>query len=127
MKLQYIIGVLAVLLFACFAALNLKQSLTPYVPFSVARQKGTTVQIKGARIAGSETYSIEEKTFNFQIADENGEVLNVHYHGVKPSNFEQVREVVAVGCYHDGVFEAEALMVKCPSKYEEEALKNIRS
>jgi cytochrome c-type biogenesis protein CcmE len=44
--------------------------------------------------------------------------MTVHYNGVKPGNFEEAVQIVAVGTYHQGVFEAEQLLVKCPSKYQ---------
>jgi cytochrome c-type biogenesis protein CcmE len=56
-------------------------------------------------------------TLNFIIRDNSGE-LNVAYKGSKPGNLEQASHVVAVGRYHDGRFDAEQLIVKCPSKYQ---------
>jgi cytochrome c-type biogenesis protein CcmE len=50
--------------------------------------------------------------------DEDGNTMTVHYDGVKPGNFEEAVQIVAVGSYRDGVFHAEQLLVKCPSKYQ---------
>ncbi len=44
--------------------------------------------------------------------------MPVLYAGVKPGNFEEATEIVAVGSYSDGAFHAEQLLVKCPSKYQ---------
>ena len=52
------------------------------------------------------------------VEDEEGKVLEVVYSGVKPGNFEEATQIVAVGSYSDGVFECEQLLVKCPSKYQ---------
>jgi hypothetical protein len=38
----------------------------------------------------------------------------------KPNNFEAASQVVAIGSYKDGVFYAEDMLVKCPSKYQGE-------
>ena len=54
----------------------------------------------------------------FGLVDENGKVMPVLYKGVKPGNFEEATEIVAVGSYHDGAFHADQLLVKCPSKYQ---------
>jgi cytochrome c-type biogenesis protein CcmE len=54
----------------------------------------------------------------FGLADENGTVMPVMYEGVKPGNFEEATEIVAVGKYRDGAFHADQLLVKCPSKYQ---------
>nr|NIV04393.1 cytochrome c maturation protein CcmE [Calditrichia bacterium]NIV72934.1 cytochrome c maturation protein CcmE [Calditrichia bacterium]NIW00171.1 cytochrome c maturation protein CcmE [Candidatus Saccharibacteria bacterium]NIW80518.1 cytochrome c maturation protein CcmE [Calditrichia bacterium] len=34
--------------------------------------------------------------------------------------------IVAIGRYHDGVFKADELLVKCPSKYEAEGVKGAQ-
>ena len=120
MRPKYIIGILVILVFLVFAGINFQQSLTPYVSVDVAMKKGTTVQIKGGRIAGSEKYDFDKQAFNFSMGDGAGQAFPVIYHGVKPSNFEHAQEVVARGRFVNGVFEADELLIKCPSKYESE-------
>ena len=44
--------------------------------------------------------------------------MKILYNGVKPGNFEQATEIVAIGQYQNGGFEADQLLVKCPSKYQ---------
>lgn len=128
MKPKFIIGGAVIVIFLVFAGVNFQRSLTPYVSLTEAKAKGSTVQIKGARVEGSEQYNMEEKTFNFKLIDNSsGEEFQVIYHGVKPSNFEHATEVVARGRYHQGVFEADEILVKCPSKYEAEAPESARS
>jgi cytochrome c-type biogenesis protein CcmE len=120
MKSKYLIGIAIILVFLVFAGVNFQQSLTPYVSLETAMKKGTTVQIKGARVAGSEMYDFENKSFRFQMSDGAEAVFPVIYRGVKPSNFEHAKEVVAKGRFRNGVFEADEILIKCPSKYEAE-------
>jgi cytochrome c-type biogenesis protein CcmE len=120
MKAKYIIGVGIILIFMVFAGMSLQKSMTPYVTISEAKLKGTTVQIKGIRISGSDMFDMEHKTFNFKIKDENGQEVQVIYNGVKPSNFDEAMEVVAKGRFQNDVFYANEILVKCPSKYEAE-------
>lgn len=127
MKPKFIVGGVIILAFLIFAGVNFQKSLTPYVSLAEAKKKGSTVQIKGARVSGSEAYDMESKTFNFRLIDGSGEEFQVIYHGVKPSNFEHATEVVARGRYHNGVFEADELLVKCPSKYEAENVEGVKS
>lgn len=127
MKPKFIIGGVIILAFLIFAGVNFQKSLTPYVSLSEAKKKGTTVQIKGARVDGSEQYDVDSKTFNFKLTDNSGEQFQVIYHGVKPSNFEHAKEVVARGRYHSGAFEADEILIKCPSKYEAEAAEGVKS
>jgi cytochrome c-type biogenesis protein CcmE len=120
MKLKYIIGLLVILVFVVFAAINLTKSLTPYVSVQEARKSQKVVQVKGHRVVGSENFDIENKIFKFKMTDDKGEEFEVVYHGVKPANLEQAEEVVVIGRFTGGRFEADQLLVKCPSKYQAE-------
>jgi cytochrome c-type biogenesis protein CcmE len=44
--------------------------------------------------------------------------MMVVYDGAKPANFEQADQVVVIGRYENGLFVADQLLVKCPSKYQ---------
>lgn len=123
MKPKYIIGLAIIGAFIVFAGMNLKKSLTPYVSLEDAKRTGAVVQVKGQRVPGTEKFNMDDQVFNFEMTDEKGEKFKVVYDGVKPSNFEQATEVVAIGRYDNGIFHAEQLLVKCPSKYEAEGVK----
>lgn len=123
MKPKYIIGLVIIVAFIVFAGMNLKKSLTPYVSLQDAKRTGAVVQVKGQRVPGTEEFNMESQIFHFEMTDEKGEKFKVEYDGVKPSNFEQATEVVAIGRYNNGIFQAEQLLVKCPSKYEAQGVK----
>ncbi|UCF63624.1 MAG: cytochrome c maturation protein CcmE [bacterium] len=122
MKIKYIVGILIIVGFVAFAAINLSKSLTPYVSLDDAKKSNKVVQVKGQRVAGSEKFDVEKKVFTFKMADDKGEQFDVIYHGVKPANLEQAEEIVVIGRYTQGHFEAEQLLVKCPSKYQAEGV-----
>lgn len=127
MKPKYIIGIAIIVVMVIFAGMNLQKSMTPYVSIAEARQTGAQVQIKGPRVAGSDMFDMERKTFNFKILDENGQEIPVEYHGVKPSNFDEASHIVCKGHFENGVFKAQELLVKCPSKYEAETFQGAKS
>jgi len=120
MKPKYIVGILIIIIFVVFAAINLSKSLTPYVSLKDAKKSKSIVQVKGQRVPGSEHFDLEKKIFTFKMMDDSGEEFEVIYHGVKPANLEQAEEVVVIGRYIQGRFEADQLLVKCPSKYQAE-------
>lgn len=122
MKPKYIVGIVIVLVFIAFAAINLSKSLTPYVSLTEAKKSKKVVQVKGQRVVGSENFDMEKKIFSFKMTDDKGEQFEVVYHGVKPANLEQAEEIVVIGRYTQGLFEAEQLLVKCPSKYQAEGV-----
>jgi cytochrome c-type biogenesis protein CcmE len=57
--------------------------------------------------------------FSFHMTDENGEERLVIYHGAKPQDFEKSEQVVIIGSMKGEVFEAKSLLLKCPSKYND--------
>ncbi|MFV9503002.1 MAG: cytochrome c maturation protein CcmE [Oscillochloridaceae bacterium umkhey_bin13] len=60
--------------------------------------------------------------FTFLIQDENGKLLKVVSDDPRPSNFEHAISIVAIGRYDatEQAFMADDLLVKCPSKYQEQ-------
>ena len=112
MKPKYLVG--TALLVVCFvaAALLVERTTTPYVTFQEALRSGDTVQIIGHRVADSDLYSADFRTFRFRMRDPEGMEFSVLYNGVKPSNFEHASEVVVKGVASDSLFTAEELFVK---------------
>jgi len=118
MKAKYLIGIAIIVIFVIFGAMSFKKTLTPYVSFEEAKRTGANVQVIG-QIAFSEVrYDLEAHQLRFPILDETGQRMVVTYGGAKPANFEQAEEVVVIGKYENGAFNADQLLVKCPSKYQ---------
>jgi len=84
---------------------------------------GAAVQEQSFRLAGrvqagSVQRDLEHVTLRFTLAGAQAR-LPVHYQGVTPDNFAEDREVVVEGRLGtDGVFQADALMTRCESKYQ---------
>lgn len=117
----YILGGVLILAFAGFALASFQQALTPYVPFDTARTSTGVVQVAGGLVQGSSSYDDTSHSLLFELLDEeSGDTLPVRYEGLKPANFEDAVSIVAIGSYsaEAGTFEADKLLVKCPSKYQ---------
>lgn len=56
------------------------------------------------------------------LQDENGKLVKVISDKPRPANFEQAISVVAIGSYsaQEQAFMADDLLIKCPSKYQEQ-------
>ena len=119
MKLKYIIGAIVIIAFALYSIGSFQGSITPYVSISEAIESGESVQVKGERV-GDAQFDVEENIFKFTLKDEDGKQIDVIYDGAKPGNFDQAIEVVCQGEYKDGKFHAKNILVKCPSKYQDE-------
>lgn len=87
--------------------------------------KGEYVVTQGLLAAESVQWNSDEIELEFQIYDENDVRLPVFYPGIKPDNFSEDVIVIVDGIMNEkGVFEAERLQTKCPSKYEGEDMEN---
>ncbi|EFM23606.1 cytochrome c maturation protein CcmE [Selenomonas sp. oral taxon 149] len=106
--------------FIGYAGYFFADSVTPYVSVADARAAQRNVQVKGVP-DGTVAPRMEDGHFVFSIADEDtGETMLVRYKGAKPDTFDDAYHVVAIGKYTGDAFAADKLLIKCPSKYEEE-------
>jgi cytochrome c-type biogenesis protein CcmE len=117
----YLFGALLLLAFAGFSFTAFKDSMTPYVSYERAREADRVVQVAGALEKGSYSYAAARESLFFTLQDpKTKQTLRVRYKGLKPANFEDAISIVAIG-HFDGQareFEANKLLVKCPSKYQ---------
>ena len=95
-------------------------NLTPYVTFKEAKAgKDRIFQIMGP-LDRSESITYTG-VLSFTLKEEKtGETIPVRFNKSKPPTFEQATQVTAIGSWNGEYFEARKLLVKCPSKYEEE-------
>ncbi|HWN41631.1 MAG TPA: cytochrome c maturation protein CcmE [Thermoanaerobaculia bacterium] len=117
----YLLGTVLLLAFAGFSLSSFKETLTPYVNYKQARELDRVVQVAGALEKGSSKYVDTQDFLYFTLKDpESKDVMRVRYKGLKPANFEDAISIVAIGQFDEGAkeFEANKLLVKCPSKYQ---------
>ena len=120
MNRKILLGIL-LLAFVGYAGWSFMDAVTPYVGIAEARRSTGNVQVKGLLAAGAPAPHMEGNLFGFTLQDEEtGETMVVHYHGTKPDQFDEAYHVVAIGKYQDTAFEAHKLLIKCPSKYEQQ-------
>ena len=93
-----------------------EDGMTPYVDFDQARIAQRGVQILG-QIVHDEVRS-DTTGLTFRIADTLGDTMLVVYSDKIPANFTSATSVVCIGRYQEGIFQAERILVKCPSKYD---------
>jgi len=117
-RIWYAVGGVLVVAFLAYGTTSFKSNLTPYVSFEEASNSARKVQVAGGLVENSTKYIDESEELRFTMVEENGDTMTVLYKGIKPGNFEEAVQIVAVGSYGDGVFHAEQLLVKCPSKYQ---------
>jgi len=123
MNVKVLLAVALLLVAVGVGVTSFKKSMTPYISFAEARHASGLVQVNGKLADKNYVLKRDEQFLEFKLRDAKDEILPVVYRGVIPGNFDQAISIVAIGRYSGDHFEAENLLVKCPSKYQAEAEK----
>ncbi|MCB0060763.1 MAG: cytochrome c maturation protein CcmE [Caldilineaceae bacterium] len=132
-KTKYIAGGLLLLLFVGYLSVQMVQATRTTGAYYMTVQEllasgdelhGERVRVNGNVVGDSEDWDANNVTLRFSIQDENGatdEVLPIVFFGPRPDNFQRAASAIIEGeLMPDGTFQAETLLLKCPSRYEEE-------
>lgn len=124
-KAKFLIGgVVVVAVVAVLIATSFGGSTSDYLTIAqvkaLAPDQTRDSRVAGAIIPESINWNTREVRLTFEIKDETGS-LSISYRGPQPDMLVDAVEAVAIGRYDPSaqVFEAEELLMKCPSKYEE--------
>lgn len=102
-----------------------------YVGFDEAAQMATTGNTKdihvvgelkkdeGGNIIGIEE-GLDKVSFSFIMIDDKGREQKVLYDKPMPADFIKSEKVVVIGSYAGTDFHASKILLKCPSKYQEQ-------
>ena len=114
-----VIAVVAVLIATSFGG-SASEYLTIAQVKALGRDQARDSRVAGAIVPNSVEWNTGEVHLTFEIQDETG-VLAISYRGPQPDMLVDAVEAVAIGKYDPAgqVFEADELLMKCPSKYEE--------
>jgi cytochrome c-type biogenesis protein CcmE len=121
LKPLHLIGIAIILLAIVTGYYGLQSALRPYTT-SVDEAVGSGRSVQLAGYLGSTGKYDPNGNFTFDLQDNTGKLVKVVYAKPKPANFEQAVSVVAIGHYDAAkkAFVAEDMLVKCPSKYQEQ-------
>jgi cytochrome c-type biogenesis protein CcmE len=127
---KYIVGGLLLLTFVGFLIFQVYDATTTTGAYYMTVDELTTqaselygerVRVSGNVVADSEDWNAQEVTLRFKIADEGMHELPIVFYGPRPDNFARAASAIIEGeLLPDGTFQAETLLLKCPSRYEEE-------
>jgi len=127
MKAKYVVGGIIIIVFLAWGASSFMKTTVQYVSLQEAAASKRTVQVMGKIDFDVVRYDNGRSRLEFAIYDPEAEQkagarrLDVVYYGAVPGNFDQATSVVLKGKPGDeGVFVAEQMLVKCPSKYQGE-------
>ncbi len=117
MKLNSVVLSVVILVGLGFTITAFIQNTTPYVKVNQLPSRSNEVHVALKPLKETIQFDVKTMTLTFIGEDETGKVKVVYRKG-KPNNFEMATQVVVMGHYRDGVFEANEMLVKCPSKYQ---------
>lgn len=121
MKPKSLFGLVAMVGFASLLLLNFGSAVGGYMDFESAEATDSQAHVVGMWVADQpQSYDRERNVFSFTMQDEAGNVRRVEYRNPKPANFEDAERLVIEGRPRGDVFEATHILVKCPSKYNDE-------
>ncbi len=119
-----LVGLGIILITIVYGVFGFKDAFRSYTTsISEAQKSGRSVQLAG--FLGTKGEYDAQGRWTFMLQDENSAQVKVIYTKARPSNFEQAVSVVAIGHYNvaQNVFLADDLLIKCPSKYQEQLQK----
>lgn len=129
-NMKFVAGGLLIILFVGYLATQMVQATMSTGAYYLtvaevygrgAEAYGQRIRVSGNVVDGSEDWNAKEITLKFAIADESGEQLPIVFYGPRPDNFQRAASAIIEGeLLPDGSFQAETLLLKCPSRYEEE-------
>ncbi|MFC2095008.1 cytochrome c maturation protein CcmE [Candidatus Bipolaricaulota bacterium] len=102
---------------------SIDSATAPYLTVTELLAEGPSdriVRATGTVVGSSIDWNAEELLLRFDLTDD-ADSISVGYSGTRPDLLEDGIEAVVEGRYQgEGRFEADAILLKCPSKYEEE-------
>jgi len=132
MKKSHIIAIL-IIASAIAIIVSTAGDASTYVNFDQAFQMASSgnknsIHVVGAlkKNAAGEIVGMEKSpdnlSFTFILIDENQKEQTVYYNEPMPPDFTRSEKIVVIGSYRGDQFVADKILLKCPSKYQEQKL-----
>lgn len=135
MKLPHIIG-LIIIAVVIGVLISSAGSVSEYVSFKDAREMAEEGSSSKVHVVGSlkkdakgeiqgmfYNPAMDPNYFVFTMLDQNNEEREVIYHAPKPQDLDKTEQVVVIGRFRGKDFVADQILLKCPSKYQENEVK----
>lgn len=135
-KAKYIIGGMVIVGLIAYLIISSISSAGAYyreVGEVLAQQDtlaGKNLRVSGNIVTASVQYDSAKLDLNFLISDptDAGKTLPVYFHGVQPDQItrEGASAIVEGSLGPNGVVEANNLLLKCPSRYKEQGMEEVK-
>ena len=112
---------MAIAAFSSVLLFSFGRQVGGYMDFAEAEATGSRAHVVGEWVQRDQAhYDPTSNLFTFYMQDDKGEVRPVRYANIKPASFDDAEKLVVEGHLEGEVFVAEHILMKCPSKYNDE-------
>ncbi len=131
-KIKFIVGgVMIALAIVYLIYTGVQSSAAYFLTVDELYQKGAamenrTVRVSGKVDAATIDFNNRDLILNFDVTSETGERLPVVFNGPKPDQMREGAEAIIEGKYDGEMFQAQSLLLKCPSRYEEGTIEEVK-
>ncbi len=132
MKKSHILGIVVIAV-AIMILISTAGDASSYVSFEEAYTMAENGKTNKIHVVGklkknqqNEIVGIEPSadmlSFSFIMVDDRNREQKVIYFEPMPADFKRSEQVVVIGGYEKDIFIADKILMKCPSKYQEETI-----
>ncbi|MCD8739426.1 cytochrome c maturation protein CcmE [Mucilaginibacter roseus] len=124
MKKSSIFGIIIIAI-AIAVVISTYSNSSTYGTFTEATETQAELHVVGQLNKGKELYYDATKDanyFSFFMKDKDGKECKVIFTGTKPQDFERSEQLVLTGKMQGNEFHASKILMKCPSKYNDNKL-----
>lgn len=129
MKKSSILGIIVIALAIAMIIVIYADSST-YSTFTEAQQHDTELYVVGVLNKEKELYyepTVDANHFSFYMYDNDSTECKVVFRGSKPQDIERSEQIVLTGRMVGNEFHASKILMKCPSKYNEDQVEFIEA
>lgn len=85
-----------------------------------------TVRVSGNVDAETIEFNNRDLLLSFDVVSENGDRMHAIFNGPKPDQMREGAQAILEGKYDGNTFTADSLLLKCPSRYEEDGIEEVQ-
>jgi cytochrome c-type biogenesis protein CcmE len=131
-KIKFIVGgVIIALAIAYLIYAGVQNSAAYFFTVDELYAKGAVMENRPVRVSGKVDaatidFNNRDLILAFDVVSETGQRLPVVFNGPKPDQMREGTEAIIEGKYDGQVFTAQSLLLKCPSRYEEQGIEEVQ-
>jgi cytochrome c-type biogenesis protein CcmE len=131
-KIKFIVGgVMVALAVVYLIVVGIQSTAAYFLTIDELYAKGEALENRTVRVAGkvdeaTVDFNNRDLIINFDVTSETGERLHVVFNGPKPDQMREGADAILEGKYDGQNFTATSLLLKCPSRYEEGGVEEVK-